>query len=197
MFTACDDGQYVCEPDCSDGKECGDDGCSGLCGTCDDGLICDNNQCVACPDEFPNEYEGICWSDLSTDQVIYPDAVQYCKSIGGQLPTVDESRTLIVNCSATEPGGSCGITDSCFNTLLCNEDGSCHGCVEPKGGKFSVFDDVGCRWTSLEDQREERVDKIIVVIYQDPYDYNYFNASIQSNGANDMYCNVRCVYPTL
>jgi len=34
-----------CEPDC-DGKECGDDSCSGSCGECDDNEACDEGQCV-------------------------------------------------------------------------------------------------------------------------------------------------------
>jgi formylglycine-generating enzyme required for sulfatase activity len=34
----------VCQPDC-DGNECGDDGCGGSCGACDDELTCTNDSC--------------------------------------------------------------------------------------------------------------------------------------------------------
>ena len=35
-----------CEPDC-EGKECGDDGCGGSCGACDEGLVCVDGTCTA------------------------------------------------------------------------------------------------------------------------------------------------------
>jgi MYXO-CTERM domain-containing protein len=35
----------ACEPNCN-GKECGSDGCGGSCGTCGDGEICTEGQCV-------------------------------------------------------------------------------------------------------------------------------------------------------
>ena len=35
-----------CEPDC-DGKECGDNGCEGSCGECDDDYLCTNDTCDA------------------------------------------------------------------------------------------------------------------------------------------------------
>jgi uncharacterized delta-60 repeat protein len=41
-----------CIPDC-EGKECGDDGCGGSCGTCSSGYTCKNSVCV--PSSF------ICW----------------------------------------------------------------------------------------------------------------------------------------
>jgi acyl-CoA thioesterase-1 len=38
----------TCTPDCS-GKNCGDDGCSGTCGTCDSSSSCQNGVCAASP----------------------------------------------------------------------------------------------------------------------------------------------------
>lgn len=35
----------ACQPDCA-GKECGDDGCGGICGVCDDGNPCSKNLCT-------------------------------------------------------------------------------------------------------------------------------------------------------
>jgi len=42
---ACVDGECVeCQPDCTD-KECGNDGCGGECGKCDQGQVCINGLC--------------------------------------------------------------------------------------------------------------------------------------------------------
>lgn len=41
-----DTGNTTCQPDCS-GKECGNDGCGGICGTCNNGYDCTTSgQCV-------------------------------------------------------------------------------------------------------------------------------------------------------
>ncbi len=40
-----------CTPNCS-GKECGDDGCGGTCGSCPTGQVCDQGRCV-CDDRLP------------------------------------------------------------------------------------------------------------------------------------------------
>jgi hypothetical protein len=44
------DGGPPCKPSCGD-EECGGDGCGGSCGSCDDGLVCENGTCGAgnCP----------------------------------------------------------------------------------------------------------------------------------------------------
>jgi len=39
----------VCTPDCA-GKECGDDGCGGTCGSCDSGYYCDDGGCIGIPE---------------------------------------------------------------------------------------------------------------------------------------------------
>ncbi len=39
--------QDLCLPDCTD-RLCGEDGCGGLCGECDGGLLCDGGACVEC-----------------------------------------------------------------------------------------------------------------------------------------------------
>jgi hypothetical protein len=41
-----DNGDFCCVPDCS-GKECGDDGCGGTCGTCGSGETCSGGVCVS------------------------------------------------------------------------------------------------------------------------------------------------------
>jgi len=43
-----DDGTCICLPDCA-GKECGPDGCGGICGLCADGTACVDGQCPCEP----------------------------------------------------------------------------------------------------------------------------------------------------
>jgi hypothetical protein len=49
-----------CVPDC-DGKQCGDDGCGGECGTCAADKKCENDQCVDDPC-LGITVEGCCWN---------------------------------------------------------------------------------------------------------------------------------------
>jgi MYXO-CTERM domain-containing protein len=37
----------ICQPNCT-GKQCGDNGCGGACGTCDAGCTCSNGKCMGC-----------------------------------------------------------------------------------------------------------------------------------------------------
>jgi hypothetical protein len=68
--------------------------------------------------------------------------------MGGRLPTISELRTLIKNCPATETGGKCGISDSCLSWNDCWS--ACGGCKYDESGKYSVFGDTYCFWSSLE-----------------------------------------------
>lgn len=47
-----------CVPDCT-GKECGDDGCGGICGTCEVNCTCESGQCLGCGGE-PEEMAPFC-----------------------------------------------------------------------------------------------------------------------------------------
>jgi hypothetical protein len=48
----------TCEPIC-DGRECGDDGCGGHCGLCEDGLVCDRGTCASsCEPECAGRFCG-------------------------------------------------------------------------------------------------------------------------------------------
>ena len=141
-----------CTPQC-DGFACGDDGCGGSCGVCDkENEGCMNHQCGPCSGDFPHAHAGICWSDLLDEKGDFEMAKEACSSIGGRLPTVDESRSIIINCPATETGGGCGITNACPDCYEGKEDDwVCDGCREensPNTGVYSAFDDDGPRWTS-------------------------------------------------
>ncbi len=62
-------------------------------------------------DMFPNEHDGLYWSDKSTNKMNWEDTIIYCTDLGGRLPTIDELRTLIINCPESMTGGSCQISD--------------------------------------------------------------------------------------
>jgi len=98
---------------------------------------------------FPNEHDGLNWSDASSSSMNWDAAVDYCKNLGGRLPTISELRTLIQNCPATETGGECGVTDSCLSYDDCKND-SCDGCEYDESGKYSVFGDTHLFWSSSE-----------------------------------------------
>jgi hypothetical protein len=64
------------------------------------------------------------------------DAAGYCSTLeiyetapgDWRLPTIDELRSLIAGCSATSPGGTCGVTDpACLSDGCRSED--CDGCT--------------------------------------------------------------------
>lgn len=64
--------------------------------------------------------DGNMWSAMSTAPLDWDEAVSYCKYLteleyyDWRLPTVNELRTLIQNCSDTEPRGFCNMTDECL-----------------------------------------------------------------------------------
>ncbi|NLH47892.1 MAG: DUF1566 domain-containing protein [Myxococcales bacterium] len=106
-------------------------------------------------DDDSDNVTGSAWTDPLTgltwrvrprnENLTWEDAATYCANLelpGGnwRLPTISELRTLIHGCVSTEPGGSCGVTDSCLDYEECvtdackgcgNDDGPNHGCYGP------------------------------------------------------------------
>ena len=81
---------------------------------------------------------GLTWQVAPTGGTMKWDAAKsHCASLslggsgGWRLPTINELRSLVRGCPATQKGGSCGVTDSCLNSS-CWED-PCKGC-SAKGG---------------------------------------------------------------
>lgn len=95
-----------------------------------------------------NNLEELKWSDLSEKSYTLSEALNYCVKIGGRIPNIDELRTLIKDCQATETNGECQIS------VINNEDsfytGSCLGCEITSSGKYSVFSDSNQLWSSTE-----------------------------------------------
>lgn len=67
------------------------------------------------------------------------EAVDYCDNLyvegdGWRLPSINELRSLIRDCPATQTGGSCAVTNECLDLWECHSD-ACNGC-----------EDGGCNW---------------------------------------------------
>jgi hypothetical protein len=76
---------------------------------------------------------GLTWEVEPNEAQTWEAAGARCdgSTLGGhddwRLPTISELRTLIVDCQATAPGGTCGVTDTCADSSTCRGD-TCEGC---------------------------------------------------------------------
>ncbi|MFW5878736.1 MAG: Kelch repeat-containing protein, partial [Myxococcota bacterium] len=111
----------VCAPDC-DGRECGDDGCEGSCGSCDEGYTCsDSGLCVE--EGCQPDCEGRECGDDGCGSTCGSCDEGYTCNASGQC--VEES--CQPDCTDRECGddgceGSCG---SCDEGYTCNAAGQC------------------------------------------------------------------------
>ena len=94
--------------------------------------------------------ENFIFSARSLEKMTWNEAVDYCKNLnyGGdswRLPNIDELRQLIRNCNATEPGGSCRVSEE-GNCLAGNCSAPKESCTcerKPKNrGYYSMFGDA-------------------------------------------------------
>jgi len=90
------------------------------------------------PEVWKDPQSGLTWQVSPTGgRMKWSASKAHCASLslGGhsdwRLPTINELRSLIRGCQATQKGGSCGVTDSCLN-ISCWKD-PCKGCSD-KGG---------------------------------------------------------------
>ena len=96
---------------------------------------------------FPYTDESeLTWSSLSANIKNWDDAEYYCEHLeeGGfsdwRLPTIDELRTLILNCEGTQTGGACPVSDP--DNLEFTNDAACScDTIDNNGGYYSRFGD--------------------------------------------------------
>jgi Protein of unknown function (DUF1566) len=131
---------------------CGGDGQGDTCGRaadCGSGLLCVDGGCApvattATGGVYIDPVTTLEWQRASAAAAMdWESAVLYCQNLESdgtdwRLPSVDELRSLIRGCPATERGGACGATNTCVTYDVCL--GDCAGC-EPDAGPAG-----GCYW---------------------------------------------------
>ena len=125
--------------------------CNGLDDDCDKAV----DEEGVCEDEQPSSGSEIMWTDPASGltwhnpgsksgEMSWEDARQYCTSLsssggGWHLPTIDELRSLMRGCPATETGGTCNISENDCLDISC-WDSSCVECPDDGPGT------AGCYW---------------------------------------------------
>jgi len=107
---------------------------------CAENYTWDGTRCFAWQDAA-----GYYWYKKDA-QPTYNEAAAYCSSIGGSIPSIDQIRFLIQNCTDTVTGGACTVTTSCTTWASCKGT-NCDGCSESYG-YYSVLSDSGWFWSS-------------------------------------------------
>lgn len=114
-----------CTPQC-EGVECGDDGCGGTCGSCSEGSVCSESQCVACSPSCqgrmcgPDGCGGDC-GQCETGQVCDPDSYLCIDKPASCDPVCIDYG---YDCGPDGCGGECG---ACASQIYCDPDA--HQCL--------------------------------------------------------------------
>ncbi len=119
-----DGGESQCTPSC-DGRQCGNNGCGGVCGVCESGDYCDKGVC--CPIGYSADPNGMCTKQCSHEE----------NCIGKQ-------------CGSDGCGGTCtlpGKTGNCKTdfgeNFFCNSNQICEECIPNCAGKQCGSDGCG------------------------------------------------------
>jgi hypothetical protein len=145
-----DDCVSVCNNNGYDTGECSD----GTCFCWNEGADADADADEASADAkcasiggWLDPSSGLCWQAVAdTEPRTWYEAMDYCderpREANGsvwRLPTLDELRTIIRGCPATEPGGSCEAGEACLDvgclTAPCSE---CPMLGEPGTGLYQT-----------------------------------------------------------
>jgi len=113
--------EVECKPNC-DGKECGDDGCGGSCGTCGKFGGCKEDGTCAC------DYDKCLGTCCAEDEV--------CLNVGCCLPDCEDKE-----CGEDGCGGICG---ECSDEQQCGEGGRCECLYEECGSECCQSADEVC-----------------------------------------------------
>ncbi|MBW1808579.1 MAG: hypothetical protein JRJ87_10330 [Deltaproteobacteria bacterium] len=125
----CDSSTHLCKDggctqDCV-GKECGDDGCGGICGECTGGMVCQ---------------DGLCACETHTATGCHQDDVWWFDSCGNPEETIVDcpngcENGICKNCEQQCGDRECGPDPVCGSSCgVCPQGKSCDGlgrCVEP------------------------------------------------------------------
>ncbi len=142
----CADGQCLsCAPACG-GKQCGDDGCGGSCGTCEGaGQVCQAGVCVCGGLPTIACHQGDLWQ---FDACGAPQSVALKCDSGcvGNACTACAPDCAGKQCGGDGCGGSCGTCP--LEAPLCAGDGACVECLSDGdcgGGASCVSGQCGCQ----------------------------------------------------
>ena len=130
-------GGGICIPDCS-GKQCGDDGCGGSCGSCQSGEVCQGNQCQSCTPDCTGKVcgddgcGGSCGSCQSNETCSNNQCIP-CDPMNFTQACTDQN----FDCGTTSNG--CGGNIDCGTCALSNETCSNNLCVP-----IECSNDVDC-----------------------------------------------------
>ncbi len=138
---------------------------------------------------------GRIWSEVWHSHSWY-DAFSGCDNLTAcgysnwRLPTIDELRSLIKNCPATQTGGECGVTNNCLVYSDCRND-ACSGCPSDfdNPGQYSKLDIGETRETTL--WSSSALDNFTDSSYH--YFVDFMSGSVGMTRVDDNGISVRCV----
>lgn len=95
---------------------------------------------------WQNQDTKLVWEVLPADHgMIWVDAITHCDSLSldgftdWRLPTIDELRSLVRGCPASETGGACRVSDSCLSTECLDDLCLGSGCEPYDGPAWSCY----------------------------------------------------------
>jgi MYXO-CTERM domain-containing protein len=135
---------FDCKPDCK-GKQCGDNGCDGSCGSCLEGEMCGQQDlCVSACESDCADRE--CGMDVCGDSCGSCAEGYLCSELGKCYPEGCELDCDGRTCGDNGCGGVCGTCadgQSCDNGV-CGTLGEDHGNQGDVGGELDAPGDGGC-----------------------------------------------------
>ena len=94
------------------------------------------------------------WSGKSASTSNWNKSKNDCESMGSGwgLPTIDDLRTLVLNCAETATGGDCNVREGCLSETQCYSSTYCvsKNCPTRNDGSYSIFGDTDYLWSSSE-----------------------------------------------
>ena len=117
---------------------------------------------------------GLTWSAKAQQAMNWDNAGTYCGNLSEdghtdwRLPTINELRTLIQNCSKNEmPNGSCAVNDPDCLALSCWTSETCGSCLDSNNkGPYSKFGDTDQSWWSSSNNTDDTNYAWIVDFYR-------------------------------